>query len=218
MGRHCYSRPHTKEERKKSKKNRWKRKIAAEERRLVDLVKTEVVRQLRQEDKTAVASHQCATKVQAQTTRPLQEDKAAEAPKMPNLSRAAKMVEAAKKKKVPKGALNFLQASKQQAQTTRRHADGKRSSVRQINPDRLDSRKEYIARGTYGKCYLTKHRGMPVLTKEVKSFALAHQEAEVLEALPDHRSLPYLFGIRPSSEEPSFLVMQFHGKKGRALT
>lgn len=53
----------------------------------MDLMKTEVVRQL-------------------------QEDKAAEvyiAPKMPNLSRLSKMVEAAKKIKVPKGnPSNFL--------------------------------------------------------------------------------------------------------------
>ena len=74
-------------EKKSAKKNRWKRKIAEEERRSVDLMKTEVVRQL-------------------------QEDKAAEvyiAPKMPNLSRLSKMVEAAKKIKMPKGnPSNFL--------------------------------------------------------------------------------------------------------------
>lgn len=215
MGRHrqYHSRPHSKEEKKKgkkrSKKNRWEKKNAVDERRLVDLVKAEVLRDL-QEKKAAKV--------------PL-----ADAPKMPSMLRGAQMVKAANKRKVAHGdtskipRASYQSATRVQPQPPTNHpvtdrSDGKRLSPRKVNLDCLDSSSEFIAAGTFGKCFLSKYLGFRVVTKEVASYALAQAEAKILESLPDHRSLPYLFGITPPSKDPPLLVMKFHGEIGRPLT
>ena len=172
-------------------------------------VKEDVIRQIRAEDETQAPLAKVSKQPSFQGTR------------------GSQMVEAAKKKhqdvrtsKIPVSGPyacrgHDITRVRHKAGTGTQLPSGKAPKIakKEINLKCLgDSNSgEFLARGTYGKCYLTTYRGMRAVVKEVKRIEDARQEGAVLQALPDNWLLPFLFGISPASSNPPFLVMQFHG-------
>lgn len=90
------------------------------------------------------------------------------------------------------------------------------NAVKEIDISEISLSTTCLGEGSYGKCYYALYRGhIPVAVKKSKNGGQAEllREANILQCLQSHKSLPVLFGV---NTEERMIVMEFCGYKNSA--
>ena len=225
QGRTFKSRPHSKKEKRKQRKNWLKRKR--------EKLKEQEQANAQESDQEATTANNVMAKEETLVIKP-----------SGSLSRGKRLVELSRKRKggQPRPTEQRKVAKRPNTNTStakpvltekpvsQSKSDPPKAHLKRINRDLLTIDTDTsIGSGSFGKCYPGLYRdSFRVVVKEIKTHDDSTKELErakrevlneaaVIAALGDHPGVPHLFGVC-TEKPPYYLVLQHHAVEGRSIT